>query len=372
MIMKTTFLNLAELVLVSSTLVAFNSSGQPITNCAARPSGLIAWWSGDGNALDFAGTNHGTLMNGATFASGKAGQAFSFDGLDDHVRVPDAPVLNPTQQISIVAWVFPTAELSGSGGTSIIVNKENDLVTQYELCRMSRATWCVGPGIPSGNMAFYLGGLAGLPNECSAWVDGRASLPLDTWSHVALTFDGSAVRVYKDGIPTREIAAPGHLSVGNGDLRIGRRTLYQGTDMWGGLIDEVAIFNRALSSNEIGEIFSAGSGGMCKPSVARILAPLRSGTVVIGDVLRFSGFGSDWQRSDQVQYYWNLSGGRVSALKDPGLVSFPLAGTNLVTFDVTDRLGHHARAPESRTFSVVVATNAVPDLSILELAVCRA
>jgi hypothetical protein len=53
------------------------------------PSGLVAWWTGDGNAADYAGSNDGILEGGATFAPGKVGQAFSLDGIDDWIRVPN-------------------------------------------------------------------------------------------------------------------------------------------------------------------------------------------------------------------------------------------------------------------------------------------
>ena len=52
---------------------------QDPTNCVTPPSGLIAWWPGDGNALNLAGANHGTLQNGTTYAAGIIGQAFSFN-----------------------------------------------------------------------------------------------------------------------------------------------------------------------------------------------------------------------------------------------------------------------------------------------------
>ena len=53
--------------------------------CVAPPSGLVSWWPGDGSASDIQDGNDGTLKNGATFAPGKVGQAFSFDGVDDFV-----------------------------------------------------------------------------------------------------------------------------------------------------------------------------------------------------------------------------------------------------------------------------------------------
>ena len=68
------------------------------------PAGMVSWWPGDGNASDIVDGNHGTLQGGATFAAGKVGQSFSFDGTDDFVEVPDSPNLKITGDITIDAW----------------------------------------------------------------------------------------------------------------------------------------------------------------------------------------------------------------------------------------------------------------------------
>lgn len=74
-----------------------------VDSCVAPPSGLVSWWPGDNSALDIVGTNNGTLMNGATFAAGKVGQAFSFDGVNDYVTVPYTTDLNLQGSITIDA-----------------------------------------------------------------------------------------------------------------------------------------------------------------------------------------------------------------------------------------------------------------------------
>src|SRR5262245_1572545 len=95
-----------------SFLVAFTQSGAQ--TCVQPPSGLVSWWPGDGTADDIADNNDGTLAGGATFASGRVGQAFSFDGVDDYVLVPDSPNLdfNPTSFVTVDAWVFRTSTAS--------------------------------------------------------------------------------------------------------------------------------------------------------------------------------------------------------------------------------------------------------------------
>ncbi len=61
------------------------------STCFLRPSGLISWWPGDGNARDIIGGRDGVLMNGAAFAPGMVGQAFSFNG-SSFVSVSDDPI----------------------------------------------------------------------------------------------------------------------------------------------------------------------------------------------------------------------------------------------------------------------------------------
>src|SRR6267154_1627107 len=76
--------------------------------CATPPSGLVSWWKAETNALDQAGGNNGTLLNGATFAAGMVGQAFSFNGTGAHVRIPDNSSLDFSNALTIEAWVYPT------------------------------------------------------------------------------------------------------------------------------------------------------------------------------------------------------------------------------------------------------------------------
>ena len=72
---------------------------------AGASDGLVSHWPAEGNAVDIHGSNNGTLF-GATFAPGQVGQGFSFDGVDDYVRVPHSTDLEPgTGSFTIKAWV---------------------------------------------------------------------------------------------------------------------------------------------------------------------------------------------------------------------------------------------------------------------------
>ena len=91
---------------------------QESPSCVAPPSGMVSWWPGEGNANDIQGINNGTLVNGATFAPGKVGQAFSFDGLDDGVTIQagNGSLNMGASDFALDAWV----KFTGMGGTRII------------------------------------------------------------------------------------------------------------------------------------------------------------------------------------------------------------------------------------------------------------
>ena len=86
-----------------AALAVIPAPAQP-QRCLEVPSGLVAWLPGDGDAGDIEGTNDGTLVNGATFVSGQVDQAFTFDGVDDFVEVPDASALEPSV-VTVDAWI---------------------------------------------------------------------------------------------------------------------------------------------------------------------------------------------------------------------------------------------------------------------------
>src|SRR5439155_14963032 len=105
-----------------NNVVAGNYIGIDVNGHTQIP-GIVSWWKAEGSggvtAPDSVDSNPGTLTNGATYASGKVGQAFSLDGVDDFVQVADAANLRPAQ-VTLEAWVKP----SRSGVFSGIVTKE--------------------------------------------------------------------------------------------------------------------------------------------------------------------------------------------------------------------------------------------------------
>jgi hypothetical protein len=224
-----------------------------VSPCVAAPSGLIASWKGEGNAFDAVGDNHGTLANGATFAPGKVGAAIQFDGADDLVRIPNSASLR-VSNVTVEAWVKANAP---PGAYRYVLSKS------YQAGIGSYALYSGA----NGGLVFYIasGGISiQTPAASPAIWDAN-------FHHVAGTFDGQAVRLYVDGflIGSNPFSQPINYgtNVLNGDLLIGHFDPGSAFSFgWPGIIDEISLYNRALSGSEVAAIYAAGSLGKCVPS----------------------------------------------------------------------------------------------------------
>jgi len=223
----------------------------PQSSCISAPSGLISWWPADGNANDISDGNSGSLQNGTTFAPGKVSQAFSLDGVDDFVQGGTVGLPTGNHDRTIDLWVNINSFLAD------VTEPHSPLETFF-----------AGYGnFGSANQAYALG-TAGNVLYFSQW--GNAifgpSLQTNRWYHVAVTNSGNSATLFLDGVAV----ASGNLTI---DTPVGTN-FYIGKipDPLGtirrldGQVDEVEVFNRALTSSEIQAIFQAGSKGKCKPS----------------------------------------------------------------------------------------------------------
>lgn len=254
-----------QLIFVILFLICGQAKAVRAQSCQPVAPDLAAWWMADGNPLESRNRNAGTFASGG-YAVGQSGQSFSFAGSGGGFVVADAPSLNPTAQMTLETWVFPTSDTIGGNAMAIIANKETAATTQFQIGRRIDAAVCASGdnSIPTGNFAVFIGGLTGLPDHCGGWVNGGANLPLNTWSYVAMTYDGANLRAFVNGNLTNTIAATGTISTTTGAFRIGSRL--NTTEVWDGRIDETAIYSRALSAAEIQKIFDAGASGKCKPT----------------------------------------------------------------------------------------------------------
>jgi hypothetical protein len=229
--------------------------------CTPPPTGMAAWWPGDGNTNDIQGSNNGALMNGATFAPGMVGQAFSLDGVDDFVQVPDTPTVSITGAISMDAWIKPNSML---GSAQTIISKYN---TACPVLGTEQRSYILRVE-PDGRLRFCL-----YPGDGNYRCVDTASpvISAGVFTHVAATFDPltQSMKIYVNGL---EVSAPlvggsvNVITISDSDtpVTIGRNFCATTLDHFGGLIDEVELFNRELTSSEIQAIVNAGNAGKCK------------------------------------------------------------------------------------------------------------
>jgi len=249
----------------SPTLVTMTGNGVVTTNCVSLPSGMVGWWAGDDTANDFLGTNPGTLQGGAAFATGEVGGAFSFNGTNASVQVPNSlNLLLGAGEITVDAWInSPPWDPSVSDVGAIVTKSSPSFPYQgYSLrTRGDNRVEFTATDCGTGACGFSDVGLGGAKQplrSMSVVADGK-------WHHVAGVRRADGTReIYVDGV-LENTRVEGMWNTDSGNpLYIGQA---DGTNDYliRGLVDEVEVFNRALSAAEIGALFTAGSGGKCKP-----------------------------------------------------------------------------------------------------------
>ena len=229
-------------------------------SCTPAPSGLVSWWTGDGDARDRVGTNNGTLLNGASFAPGKVGRAFSLDGVNDYVIIPNSSSLNPAGGFSIDAWIYPKE------------NKWSSIMTKwadsYYVPNQRSYGLEMAPGL---NVGFAISD-SEHQNDAAFQVFRTTGgvLSLNQWNHVAGVYDQTTGtrRIYVNGVKIAErVDTPIVIFKSITDLAIGaafRSETVPYETPFPGLIDEVDFYDRALADQEIQSIYHAGSAGKCR------------------------------------------------------------------------------------------------------------
>lgn len=223
------------------------------------PPGLLHWFPGDGNAIDIIGANNGTLKNGATFASGKVLQAFSLDGVDDFVDIPHTASLNVSPAFSVDFWVNANAVQVNPDGLATVIDKTH---RSSELPPFNSG-WVFQAAL-TGPVAGELTLNIGNGTTFSPGARTLVNIFDGVFHHIAGVFNGTTIRMYLDGVLVHTVPFAGTPLGNTSPLNFGRFAI-QNKRHFKGLLDEVEIFNRALTGPEILAIFNAGSLGKQKP-----------------------------------------------------------------------------------------------------------
>ncbi|MCP3902729.1 MAG: LamG domain-containing protein, partial [Planctomycetes bacterium] len=203
--------------------------------------GSVAHWKLDETsgttAADSVGGHDGTVSDGTWSSSGRISGAMEFDGTDDFITVANATPLQLTNKMTITAWIKGDAWGTGNSVNTILRKGGSDPVN-----------WQLA--ITKGKVSLTLDDTDDAP------IIGATVLTAGEWSHVAATWDGPKARVYVDGVidnhPPPTKFAP--IGTDTRSVYLGGRS---GADLFDGLIDDVRLYNRALSAKEIEQVANA-------------------------------------------------------------------------------------------------------------------
>ncbi len=211
--------------------------GLTTSSIAQNDPSLVGWWTFDEGSGAIAADSSGNGNNGSLHGpvqwttDGKIGGAMKFTGPYNYVQVQNSPSLDMTRAITIAAWINP----SWTGNNRILQKSSGGGDNQYRLLK----EW-------GNNMVFHLPGLT--PDR----LEFPGLPPIGEWTHLAAVYDGSRMIVYYNAAVAGEQNSTGQMGVSDGTLCIGtKHETAPAGDEYNGMLDDVRIYNRALSVSEL-------------------------------------------------------------------------------------------------------------------------
>lgn len=306
--------------------------------CVAAPGNLVSWWRGEGGADDAAGANHGTLLNGAALAQGTVGQGFHLDGSNQCVQIPCSPSLIASNY-SVETWIKPAAQVSDSTRQDLIFGQS------FGHCQLA---------VRTGTLGLRIAWQFGTSHYTFYGVVSTSEIPIGQFTHLAGTWDGATLRLYINGVLSAQ-NTPGALPADSGcPFFLGGfynpapdNCQYVG-QFFNGLVDELSVYNRALSGAEIQSIYSAGSAGKCHEPPT-ILTPPVSQKVTVGQKAAFNVVASG---TPPLRYQWRFN--------DHDL---PDAIASTLSFAVGDASGGSYSVLVTNAFGAITSVHAVLEVN---------
>jgi len=233
-------------------------------------NGLVAYYSFDGTAEDQSGMgNNGTVHN-ATLSSdrfGASNAAYYFDGTDAYIEIGDSASIHSTGLLTVSAWVRLDGMTPGQYGMSVVAKVAEDNSALAWNLRI-KPTAKLHPLANVGTWTEF---------------DCQTTLPMGTWQHVAMVFDGTQLSGFVNGQPDGRVNLSGTVASISYAVRIGVYSPKPSDAMmfFTGAIDDVRIYNRGLSDSEIQQLYQYESQPHpCVPHRAAATATVVNGFVV--------------------------------------------------------------------------------------------
>ena len=199
-------------------------------------TGLVAAYgfeeADDDVVMDASGNVNDGIIEGAKRTNqGRFGRALAFDGKNDRVIIPDDDSLDLTTGMTLEAWVYPTQK---KWWRNVLIKEYSNEPVYYLFANTYYDATVTAINTGSGADTYLL---------------GRSKLPVNAWTHLATTYDGSMQRLYVNGVEVASRARTGSIVPSDDVLSIGGDSI--SGKSFKGYLDEIRIYNRALTDNEI-------------------------------------------------------------------------------------------------------------------------
>lgn len=235
-------------------LLAFLSCLYVNAQCGCTSSdtinqGLVACYPFNGNANDQTLNNNHGVVSGATLTTDRFGNpnsAYYFDGVNDGIEVARSSSLEPSFAMSACAWVYKE---SSSNAWTPILSKRYSIPDPYNSYSMDG-----GAGINQRWMVNICKGTVGSQRS----VFSNMARPYNQWEFLVMVYDGVHLKMYINGIEENKLSVSGAIGYSSLGFYIGKNTVYD--QFFKGKIDDVRIYNRALSSCEVRYLYNNCNG----------------------------------------------------------------------------------------------------------------
>ncbi len=221
-----------------------------LTSLAPPPTTLIHHWKLDGDATDSVGTANGTAQGGASYATGRFGQAVSLDGVNDFISTAKAGnAVIPDTNYTLMAWVF----WDGANGNRGYIAGGQNSGTNGE-------TFTMGKAANGSDRILFLNLLPNGGQGNSIVESPAASISTGTWHHVAYTVHSTnGTTLYLDGSAVGTNTTRNTHTSASTVFNIGNNPQTGAPNPFDGLIDEVAVFSNVLNTTQINNARNSGA-----------------------------------------------------------------------------------------------------------------
>ena len=212
-------------------------------SCVIPPASLAHWWPGESNGSDLIGGDDGTLVGTVTYAPGVVGQAIRFG--NGYFRLSHVYGGSGTSEVTVMAWI-QTAQ-TGPSAWQAIFSSTNSSFVHFQTSAVGGAAVYTDPGSAQFNE-----------------IPSFGPTPVGVWRHVALTAKPGEIRIFENGAIISQLNNPfTYITQASDAVLIGNGYAYGRP--FPGLVDELQVYDRALSAAEVQQIYAAGSDGVCRP-----------------------------------------------------------------------------------------------------------